>query len=288
LPGVRRGRDQAQTLIRTRVQPARAGAPDRAYPVQAEGPPLALAVAGQVMRALDPGRWPQAPGGRAGSPAMGTCRQMLHPPSSHAAAEHQSPGGRFPAGQGGQVPGRIRIPGRLSWPAEGLAGQCVADWFHCSRADLRQAAGAASPRQAAGAGSPRQATAGSPPGTPAARLAEPTTPAADLPPGLTAVAARSGHQAERLAAPGGAGSPRTRTVGGRARVADRVCWRAVRAGQHPAQGWGHIAAASVPLCRTAGPPGGPQRGREGRPPQPAQPAVAHLGRPAADRTDSPA
>jgi hypothetical protein len=216
-PGVRRGRDQAQALIRTRVQPAQARAADWARPMQAK-PLLALAAARQAIRALDPGRWPQGPGGRAGSPAMGTCHQMLHPRSSPAAVEHQSPGERFPAGQRDQVPGRIRIPGRLSWPAEGSAGQCDADWSHCSRADLRQAAGAGSPGQAAagsppgqaagagsrgqaagqaaGAGSRGQAAAGSPPGTPAARLAEPAAPAApaaDLAPGLTAVADRSGH-----------------------------------------------------------------------------------------------
>jgi hypothetical protein len=201
LPGARRGRDQAQALIRTRVQPAQAGAADWACPMQAE-PPLALAAARQAIRALDPGRWPRGAGGRAGSPAMGMCHPTLHPRSSHAAAEHQSPDERFPAGPGGQVPGRIRIPGRLSWPTEGLGGQCVADCFHCSRADLRQAAGAGSPGQAAagsppgqaaGAGSPGQAAAGSPPGTPAAWLAEPAAPAADLPPGLTAAADRSGH-----------------------------------------------------------------------------------------------
>ena len=179
LPGARRGRDQAQALIRTRVQPAQAG-DGRAYPVQAAEPPPALAAARRTIRAVDPGRWPQGPGGRAGSPAMGTCHQMLLPRSSHAAVEHQSPAERFRAGQGGQVPGRIRIPGRLSWPAEGSAGQCVADWLHCSRADLRQAAGAGLPGQAAWAGSLRQAAAGSPPGQ-AAEAGSPGPPAAGSP-----------------------------------------------------------------------------------------------------------
>lgn len=232
LPGARRGRDQAQALIRTRVQPAQAGTTDWVYPVQAAEPPPALAAARRTIRAVDPGWWPQGPGGQAGSPAMGTCHQMLHPRSSHAAVEQQSPAERFRAGQRGQVPGRIRIPGRLSWPAEGSAGQCVADWLHCSRADLRQAAGADLPGQSAGAGSLRQAAAGSPPGqaaeagspgppaagspsgqaagadspgqavadsppgTLAARLAEPAASAADLLSGPTAAADRSGHQAE--------------------------------------------------------------------------------------------
>jgi hypothetical protein len=127
---------------------------------------------------------------------MGTCHQMLHPRSSHAAVEQQSPAERFRAGQGGQVPGRIRIPGRLSWPAEGSAGQCVADWLHCSRADLRQAAGA---------GSLRQAAAGSPPGQ-AAEAGSPGPPAAGSPSGQAAGADSPGQAA-------GAGSLRQAAAG---------------------------------------------------------------------------
>ena len=52
-------------------------------------------------------------------------------------------------------------------------------------------------------------------------------------------------------------------------MANPACGRAVPAGPHPAQGWGHTAAASVPLRRAAGQPGEPQPDRAGRPPQPA-------------------
>src|ERR1035437_1645986 len=99
-----------------------------------------------------------------------------------------------------------------------------------------------------------QRAAVSPRGAQAARLARPTDPAADLPPDLMVMADRSGHQAEGLAAPGGAGSPRTRTVGGRARVANPGDQPAVPAGLRPSQGWERIATAPGPLRRPAAQP----------------------------------